>query len=270
MSTRLLTSFRDVTPGVCQSLQLPVGTLVLYTARAPYKTGDTPNEDGLAVLEVDPANYVLVVADGVGGSPGGATASAIVLEKVVECVSGEPEASAIPAMLIAAIEDADQEIKSRGNGSASTVVLAHIDADTFRTVHVGDSVVLQCGQRGKLKFETIAHSPVGYALEAGVLSEDEAFSHEDRHVVSNIVGGQDMSITLGGAVPLARRDTLMLATDGVTDNVRQSEIIEIIRKGPVENCAERLVELAEERMESPDEGKPDDMTFILFRRAGVQ
>jgi len=258
----------DIEPGICQRLELSVGEALIYSLRAPYKEGETPNEDRVAVVQIDDSNYILAVADGVGGSPGGAVASAIVVDKIVEYFGANSDSSQVTATIVAALEEAHQEIRATGSGCASTVALAHIDAGSLRTAHVGDSVVMLCGQRGKVKLETIAHSPVGYALEAGVLSEDEAFSHEDRHVVSNIVGGQDMSMTLGATVPIALRDTLLLATDGVTDNLRKEEIIELIRKGRLVDCGEALAAAGRARMMNEGgEGKPDDMTFVLFRRS---
>lgn len=267
MSARTLITASDIALATCQSFDVSVGQLLVYSSRAPYKVDDAPNEDNLAIIEVDADNFVLVVADGVGGSPAGEVASGIVVDKLVAQLAPGIEPAQIIATLIAALEEAHHDIKASGSGGASTVALVHVDGDTFRTAHVGDSVVMLCGQRGKLKLETIAHSPVGYALEAGVLSPDEAFSHEDRHVVSNIVGGQDLSITLGGLMPLAQRDTLVLATDGVTDNLRQSEIIEIVRKGKLMTCGRQMAQLGHARMRGEnDGGKPDDMTFILFRR----
>ncbi len=58
----------------------------------------------------------------------------------------------------------------------------------LRPYHVGDSTNLLTGQRGKLEFAMISHSPTGYAMEAGVLGEEEALVHEDRHDVSNLLG----------------------------------------------------------------------------------
>ena len=246
-------------------VELPLGTVFAWSSAAPYKDANTPNEDGLAVIEVDPNNFILAVADGVGGSPTGALASAIVLDRLVAAFAESPDALAIPAVLISALEAAHQEIRARGTGSASTIAIAHINREGFRSAHVGDSVVMVCGQRGRLKFETIAHSPVGYAFEAGVLSEDEAFAHEERHIVSNIVGGQDMHITLGGVVPLSPRDTLMIASDGVTDNLRASEIIDMIRKGSLRKSGAALARLGLDRMDAQSGGKADDMTFLLFR-----
>ncbi len=253
-------------PRICHTLHLPVGDVITYTNKAPYKQ-DEPNEDCLAVIEIDEENFLLVVADGVGGSPAGAYASGMVVDALVSGFTQETSPAAVPSMVIAAIEKADLDIKAKGMGSASTVAIAHVSAQAFRAIHVGDSVAMVCGGRGKLKFETISHSPVGYGVEAGLLSADEAFSHADRHLVSNILGGQAMHITLGVSVPLRSRDTLLLATDGLTDNLRQEEIIDCIRKGNLAACGEQLAAMARLKMAS---GKPDDMSFILFRRGAAR
>jgi len=249
----------------CHRLALPFGQVIAYTRRAPYKDSSSPNEDRMAVIEVDSENFLLVVADGVGGSPAGASASTTVIDKLIRIFDDPPQPVAIPALVIAALEEAHEDIRAKGTGAASTVALVHLTRESARSAHAGDSVVLLCGQRGKLKLETIAHSPVGYALEAGVLSEDEAFTHAERHIVSNIIGGQEMHITLGGTFKVAPRDTLLIASDGVTDNLRQAEIIDTIRRGPLAAAGETLAERTAACMDTA-EGKPDDMTFILFRR----
>ena len=258
-----LTEFEEAR---CHRLLLPVGEVIAYTRRAPYKDQSMPNQDRMTVIEIDPENFLLVVADGVGGGPDGAYASATVIDRLAGCLDDPPQPETVLAWVIAALEGAHEEIRSKGTGAASTVAIAHLTKDSARSAHAGDSIVLLCGQRGKHKMETIAHSPVGYALEAGVLSEDEAFKHEDRHLVSNIIGGQDMHITLGGSFELAPRDTLLVASDGLTDNLRLAEIIDTIRRGPLARAGETLAAHCTQRMETA-EGKPDDMTFILFRRA---
>lgn len=263
---RVLELFTDHNEGQCHQLLLPAGEIVAYTRRAPYKDDTSPNEDRMAVLQIDRDNVVFVVADGVGGSPAGADAAATVVEKLAAGLEPSQAPDTVQAQLISALEDAHEEVRGKGSGSASTVALAYLSHDIVRSTHVGDSIVLLCGQRGRHKMETIAHSPVGYALEAGVLTEEEAFAHEERHLVSNIIGGETMHITLGGSVAVAARDTLLLASDGLTDNLRQAEIIDTIRRGPLVRAAEALASSAAAHMETTG-GKPDDMTFILFRRA---
>jgi len=127
------------------------------------------------------------------------------------------------------------------------------------------------GQRGRVKLQTISHSPVGYAVEAGVLDENDAMSHEDRHVVSNVLGSPEMRIELGPTMRLAARDTLVLATDGLFDNLQTDEITEYVRKGKLSNVVDRMSSICRQRMLQPSAGdpsKPDDLTFVVFRRTG--
>ncbi len=65
----------------------------------------------------------------------------------------------------------------------------------------------------------------------------------------------------------------MLASDGLMDNVHLNEIIERIRKGPLESAAERVVALARHRMtatSTAQPSKPDDLSLILFRKVDVK
>ena len=137
-----------------------------------------------------------------------------------------------------------------------------------RPYHVGDSEILVVGQRGRIKLQTVSHSPVGYAVEAGLLTQKEALHHDDRHLVSNLIGSPDMRIEVGSPMVLAPRDTVLLATDGLFDNLTVREIVKMIRAGPLLDAASALIRACESRMQSPGAGtpsKPDDVTFILYR-----
>ena len=92
--------------------------------------------------------------------------------------------------------------------------------------------------------------------------------NEDRHIVSNVVGTQDTHIEIGPRRKLSARDTLLIASDGLFDNLHTEEIVELIRKGPLRNAAQNLITCVSRRMEDPSEEhpcKPDDVTFVLFR-----
>jgi serine/threonine protein phosphatase PrpC len=155
-----------------------------------------------------------------------------------------------------------------GNGSAATFAIAEIDDGVVRTYHVGDSAILLTGGRGRLKFQTIAHSPVGYAIEAGLMDETDAMHHEDRHMISNVIGASDMRIEIGPPLKMAPRDTLLLASDGLFDNLLVDEVVRLVRTGLVPQAVGRLAAAAVERMttQSGDApSKPDDLTIIAFR-----
>jgi serine/threonine protein phosphatase PrpC len=243
------------------------GKAVVYSTRCPGK--ESVNEDAAALIPVSARAGVLAVADGLGGQPGGATAASIAIHALRACVGrAGSEPGALRTAILDGFEAANREVLALGIGAATTLVAVEVDGTTLRPYHVGDSAIVVVGQRGRMKLQTISHSPVGYAVEAGVLDESEAMHHEDRHLVSNMIGATDMRIEVGSPLQLARRDSLLLATDGLLDNLSSQEITELVRRGPLGDVSRRLVEAAGRRMKGPNGGhpsKPDDLTFIVFR-----
>lgn len=246
----------------------PCGTLAVFSARSPAK--QSPNEDAAALIPFDEGSLVLAVADGMGGARGGDVASRLAVETLRDTlIHAREEERSMRAGILNGIEKANEAVLDLGLGAATTIVVVEIDHGVIRPYHVGDSLALLVGQRGKIKTQTVSHSPVGFAVEAGLLEEDEAMSHADRHIVSNAIGAQDMRIEMGATRKLAARDTLLLTSDGLVDNLWMSEIVERIRKGPLQTAAEHLAADARGRMAvaQPDHpSKPDDLTFIIFRQ----
>lgn len=227
------------------------------------------NEDSLGVLQLGPQHVVLLLADGVGGGPAGEQASARALETlfrtIPESVSSYGDAR---QGILEGFDLANAEVMALGRGAATTLVVVEIQGRSLRTYHAGDSSVLVTGQRGKLKLSTIAHSPVGYAFEAGLLSERDALHHDERHVVSNWIGTNELRIDIGPSLSLAHFDTLVMGSDGLFDNLTTKEILELVRSGPLGKCAAALGAAARRRMEQPRRGepsKPDDLSFLLYR-----
>jgi len=100
------------------------------------------------------------------------------------------------------------------------------------------------------------------------MDEGDAFHHEERSVVSNVVGANDMRIEIGPSVRLSPRDTLVLASDGLADNLFVDEIVQMTRVGSLPKVAEILVGTSHSRMREKPPGRPshpDDLTFIVFR-----
>lgn len=242
------------------------GEVAVYSRKAPDKNG--ANQDGAAILPHGHAGGVLVVADGLGGHVGGASASRIAIECLRDAAAAGEEGHELRTAILDALEESNRRILALGIGAGTTVAAVQIDGRRLRPYHVGDSAILVVGQRGKMKLQTIAHSPVGYAVEAGVLDEAAALHHEERHLVSNIVGSPEMRIEVGSWLPLTQRDTVVLGTDGLFDNARLDEIVEMVRSGPIEDAVDLLAKHCTARMASACDGepsKPDDLTFILYR-----
>ncbi len=244
------------------------GEAAVFTTRSPDKS--TSNEDAAALIPFDETSGILVVADGVGGYRAGEEASRTTLQALQKSLrESAREEHILRTAVLNGIEAANRTVQELGLGAATTLAVVEIQESEIRPYHVGDSMILVTGQRGRVKLLTVAHSPVGFAVEAGLLDEREALHHEERHVVSNIIGTPEMRIEIGANQPLAMRDTVLLGSDGLFDNLHSEEIISLVRKGPLHRAAAQLAELASQRMREPAEGqpsKPDDLTFVLFRR----
>jgi serine/threonine protein phosphatase PrpC len=251
-----------------QHAQVGGGSIVAYTARAPDK--ESENEDTVAVIPWGPEAAVLVIADGAGGLPAGKRASLTAITSLVNSLGvAMAETMLLRTAILNGIEAANEAVKQLANGSATTLTVVTIEGQLARSYQIGDSEAMIVGQRGRIKLQTTAHSPTGFAVEAGFLDEREALHHEERHLVSNFLGTVDMSVDIATPVELRPRDTVLLASDGLTDNVHLEEIIEHVRKGPIDTAANAVIELARQRMASTtatEPSKPDDLSLIVFRK----
>lgn len=243
------------------------GLACVYTMPCPDREG--PNEDAAALLGLDARRCVLVLADGFGGHPAGARAAAKAVETVAGAVNEAAEDDeGLVAAVVAGFEAANQAVRGWGIGAATTLSVVTVAGQRARSYHVGDSAILVTGQRGRVKLRTVAHSPVGYAVESGLLDERAAMNHADRHVVSNMVGSEDMHIELGPIVNLAPRDTLLIGSDGLWDNLEFDEVVATVRKGPLPSAVSELARRGRERMLGARAGqpsKPDDLAVVAFR-----
>ncbi|GMR17877.1 MAG: hypothetical protein BMS9Abin33_0271 [Gammaproteobacteria bacterium] len=249
----------------CDCQQTGSGQICVFSTPSPDKEG--PNEDAAALIMRDRNTVVLAIADGLGGQPAGAQASEIAVKQVAAACQ-DIDNPDVRATILNGIEKANSKIIEQGSGSATTLAVAEVYGNNIRPYHIGDSVIMVIGQRGKIKLQTVAHSPVSYAVEAGLLDEGEAIHHQERHLVSNIVGSPEMRVEVGSPLSMSVRDTLLLGSDGLFDNLHIPEIVKIVRKGPLKKAAQQLISITRERMSSskPDEpSKPDDLSFILYR-----
>jgi serine/threonine protein phosphatase PrpC len=232
---------------------------------------NAPNEDSAAIIPIGDQYLVLIVADGVGGLAGARRASNLTVRKIRAAVKAVDESNGkrLRTAILDGIEAANQAVLDLGTRSASTLALAEIGPGYVRTYHVGDSILFLCGQRGQIKLQTTPHSPIGFAMEAGLIDETEALQHAELNLIFNVIGSTDMRIEIGSELPMAPNDTLLLASDGLTDNVLQDEIVDLIRKGPLDTAIGSLTDLAQRRMAreiDKQPSKPDDFTAVLYRQ----
>ncbi len=255
-----------------QVFELAGGTAAVFSCRRPEKA--TANEDAAAVISAADGSAVLVVADGCGGMASGEQAARIALECLTASIAavGMSEGLTLRAAIMDGVEAANRQILDLKTGAGATLAVVQLENGEARPYHVGDSQILLVGGRGKVKLLTTSHSPVGYAVEAGMLEEHEAIDHAERHLVSNYLGSDAMHVEVGSGRKLSGRDGLLVASDGVLDNLLLDEIVGLLKRGTAAKAAMQIAALASQRMREPQDGqphKPDDLTLIVFSQRGA-
>ena len=130
----------------------------------------------------------------------------------------------------------------------STIAMLILRNDVFRTVHVGDSRVYQL-REGELTRLTRDDSEVQDLLDYGMITPDEAFTHPHKNVITKHLGMPTGDVMLTPTLSQRRRiqngDRYMICSDGVSDQLRDAQIREILSAGqPAKAVAEQMVRAA--------------------------
>lgn len=212
------------------------------------------NEDR---IYADDANGVFLVVDGLGGHAAGEMAAQIAVDVIVRELTGaevNPEQQVRRAIALANNEIyrlAQSNPDSSGMACVLTLAVAHDDVVTAG--HVGDSrlYLLWNGAARKL---TSDHSPVGEREDQGELTEAEAMAHPYRNQVFRDVGSRlrspdDRDFIEVKSFPFHSGAALLLCSDGLSDALTSSEIVEIVERydGDPGIVAQALVDAANER-----------------------
>ncbi|MFG0253288.1 MAG: PP2C family protein-serine/threonine phosphatase [Phycisphaerales bacterium JB038] len=238
------------------------GEVALLSRPAPFKTSG--NEDAALVLPLRGEGLLLAVADGCGGMPAGAEAARLALA-ALQRAAGENESTEHTSALLAGFDAANQAVLDLRLGAGATLTAVLIEGAEVRIFYAGDSPAFIVGQRGALRYTAQPHSPTGFGVEAGFLSEREAMTHDDRSLVLNILGSAEMFVHVSQPVQLRPRDSVLLASDGLSDNLITEQIVDCIRVGSASAAVARLATTVRERMHDEASGHPDDLTLLLYR-----
>lgn len=216
------------------------------------------NEDWLFL---DERAGLLVVADGMGGHAGGEEASRLAVDTVVAALADgllfQPEekvrrafAAANQAVLTKAASDPSLA------GMGTTLTLVAVLPDFLITGHIGDSRAFLIGRQGRCL--TSDHSVTGQLLASGKISDAEAVSHPQRHVLTRALGTDTHVEAEVLRHPWSPGQHVLLCSDGLTEVMTAKEIFAVVQgEGDLEFKVNSLLTTALER------GAPDNVTIIL-------
>ena len=184
----------------------------------------------------------IMVADGMGGHAGGATASRVAVETVSSVVASSQDAPDVA--LRAALEAANRVVHDEAQrneqlaGMGTTGVAALFSADGLAFVaNVGDSRAYRM-RDGTLEQITLDHSLVAELHRRGMITEEEALVHPRRNEVLRSLGVEPDVVVDLHQVDLQPGDQFLLCSDGLSGVVRDAEIAEVMhRESPAQSRA---------------------------------
>ena len=177
--------------------------------------------------------YVVTVCDGMGGGPGGKTASEIAVREILSSIKEADDQETKSNILIKAVRNANMAVIDKasevpalqGMGSTATVLLVNEDAAYI--AHSGDSRVYQLRGHKKV-FRTFDHSMVFEMVEQGVISEEQARLSAQSNVITKALGiKSDLEVSVV-ELPYERNDRFVLCSDGIHGSMPEKELIALL------------------------------------------
>ena len=226
------------------------------------------NEDSVTIISNDYDEFILAVADGMGGHRAGEVASAIAIEHIkdsfyaLETMGTKDEAVDWLRMIVKEINEkifdyADNNPESKGLGT--TLVIAIKTNDYILYGNIGDSSGYVI-KNNKLHKVTKDHTYVGMLLTNGRLTEESAKNHPGKNLLTRALGANDPI-----EIDIFDIDTsfkgLFLCSDGLTNMVSDEQIEKILNMNlPIEEIVVRLIKKANLR------GGTDNISIAYLKK----
>ena len=223
----------------------------------------------------DERGHLFLVADGMGGHQAGERASALAVAAIEQFTlntfkwvfgTDGGEAQKVLAQFQSALRQADARILEEAaehpelSGMGTTLTMAFQLGPQLCVVHVGDSRAYLY-RDGGLHQITQDHTVTADLVRSGALRQDEVAAHPMRHVITNVVGGNELGVNVEAhAVEVQPGDYLLLCSDGLTEMVTNEAIVATLAAEPEpERAAKALLAQAN------DAGAPDNVTLVIAR-----
>ena len=193
------------------------------------------NEDSVIITKNPAGDYLLAVADGMGGHSAGEVASSLTITHLSKCFNeafcNMEKSKAVDWLREMATEINDLIFKyakehPESKGMGTTLVCAIVTNDYVLMGNIGDSsgFVVKDEQIHKVTYD---HTLVNLLLKAGELSPEEAKDHPKKNVLMKALGANnpididifdcDMDI-----------DAILLCSDGLTSMLEKEQIEKVI------------------------------------------
>lgn len=250
--------------------QIKTDSKVAYGFMESRIGGRTENQDSCAAVDT-PFGLLVTVCDGMGGGPGGKTASLVAVNEIINGVIDADSSNAIKNILIKAVRRANIAIinkgedspELRGMGTTCTVLLINETSATI--AHVGDSRIYQFRGNKKI-YRTFDHSMVFDLVKNKVITEEQARLSVQSNVITRALGIRADVEVETVELPFEKGDRFLLCTDGIHGVVEEKLLIKYATddKHSLGSIVDNIATCIDSRGHN-DGGGHDNMTLAMIQ-----
>ncbi len=222
-----------------------------YSSKSITNVGKvrSANEDNFGEA-LTPNGHLFVVCDGMGGHVGGAEASKIAVDNIIEFFQKEIYDNVIQA-IDHALSFANEQIYASAlsnpelKGMGTTAVILLIRDEECFIGHVGDSRIYLRSD-GKLNRVTKDHSFVQTLVDSGVIDDEDAENHPNKNQILQALG---IASSVKGTIcqsPILPKagDMFLMCSDGLNGMVTDRDIEKIVKEDNLMVTSENLITAA--------------------------
>ena len=228
------------------------------------------NEDSVIVVRNSASEYMLAVADGMGGHRGGEIASSIAISHIgkrfseISSIGNKEDAinwikDVVSEANVLIYKYTSENPESTGMGT--TLVLAVLTRDFLLFGNIGDSsgYVLRNGKIHKI---TSDHTLVNLLVKSGELTEEEAKEHPRKNVLMRALGATT-KVEMDIFDVETDVDGIMLCSDGLTNMLDDEQIAKVLsEKSSIEDRLNKLI------VKSNNRGGTDNISVTYLENKG--
>ena len=207
---------------------------------------------------------LFIVADGMGGHKAGDIASRLTVDSVVDKLSkvnSKDYISVITDTIIKVNKEViDKAAESQDyEGMGTTLVVATVFENILKVANVGDSRLYVIGE--DIIQITRDHSLVEEMVTNGQLDRADARVDKRKNIITRAIGGESKVEAEMFSVELKPEDKILMCSDGLSNMVDDTEILEIINREPdIEKAARMLIDAANEN------GGKDNISVVIVEQ----
>ena len=229
--------------------------------------GRNENQDNAGFIDT-PLGMLLVVCDGMGGGPGGRTASLMAVDTILNILSDVSENTPREDALKYAIGKANDIIYSKAKeiselrGMGTTVAAVLVNESSAVIAHAGDTRIYQL-RKGTIVFRSSDHSVVANLVSQKKITEEEARNHPQSNIITRALGIRPSVEIEFDEVTFLRGDRFVLCTDGIWSMIPQRDLVKSLSQ--VMGISELTSAITEEidRIGHANGGGHDNMTLAV-------